>query len=809
MNKTAQIRGVILLLVLAVCSASAAIKTVGGALSGYNVWSDTVIVNASISATNEEGDTLAISAGTTVLMSENTFINMANLTVIANGAEGNNIVFKPLVENTTWKGFYAFSVKVNATFEHVTFEDAYRPQLTGGPNGKGDCGGLMSVNESFGDITFKKCVVTNCGAYGDGGAIFVRNNPLDNGDYCVDLYITETSFTNCSAGKSGGAVALENMKSKTLFSTISLSTFSENSAVTAGGAVYVLKDSTNGFFRSNTFTQNRVTESAGTGGAVLFRKCERVDIEKCNFEKNESFLSGAIQIDSSKYVSIEESVFFNNKGTFSVGAGTISDCDSLFIKRTHFNVNTTPANGVASLTIERCNGYIENSIFSDNISGWCDLLIDECSASGFYLLHNTLYSTNTVYPLVLKKSSTNCTNSYIYNGTDTAVYLDETSNPTFSNCHMSGGFVGPGAAGYTNGGTVFTTKVAPDATTFGFYYNGEPTDNGATPSGITMPKVDFYGKPRMVNGRYDIGAVECIKYPLSASIDAASDTITLNQFDTITVPLNIVDPYIADWAALEVVVEVPFNNEIVAPANIKTTLSEDGSSILVTAGWDVGKAKVILTVKDGDFPAILNSQIDTFWVRTTDVLPTLGLAHDTLKVDLNRAGETYALFTHGKDTTGKNLNFVIDTIIAEAGSPELPKEGITITGAGMKRTIGFSEVATEGVWNIAFALTDGPNERNTVYDTLRCEVKAGIGVISPVKQSLKQGLQIGSHFYPFAAGEPLSVALYNIQGQVLYRKNIESVDGVLNVGSRSIAAGCYLLKIESRSTNLMHRLILR
>lgn len=797
-----------------VFSLQAKITTIGGPISGTQVWTDTVIVNAHISAANAEGDSIRVMPGTVVLVSEGILFKMNNLILHSEGVNGDSIYFKPLVEGKAWQGFLSYTAKTRLILNHTVFEGAHKPQPTGGSNPKANSGGVISLTNSYGRCEIDRCRFSNNSAVGDGGAIYIRNNENDGEEYRVKFYIYNTVLDNNSAGGSAGALGLEHVR-PVHGKVVDNCTFESNTAATKGGAVYLKGISLGSNYadiQNATFKSNKASSMGASGGAVYGVSCDNVAFKNCHFESNSAFIAGALLVDSSKSVFVTESKFNLNETSATTAGAQFNLIDSLLISRTHFSFNkhTGTSNGTASLKVYSCKGRLENSIFTDNQSGYADIQLQNMAEFDFTLIHNTLYSTDVTYPIVYNQASSNCLNSYINNNSDTAIFLtDNTSKPNLSSCHMQGGAAGPGAAEWTNGGTIFTTPAKPNDT-YGFEFGKEPTDNGETPLGITMPTVDFYGNPRLVNGRFDIGAVECVKYPLSVTHGADNDTIAVAQFDSITIPLTVSDPYIKDWSTLTPSIEVTINDDVVKSENIAVTLNSDASSLRIAARDIVGKAKVILTVEDHDFPAILASQKDTFWVKATDIIPTSTIVHDTLKIEKGMSGETFATFTHGKDTTGVNLSFTIDTIIPEVTNA-LTKDMLTISGEKLKRTITISEVPEAGIWKVVTKLTDGATERNVVYDTLICVVDNGIGVLSNNNNISKTqyGLRVGSQFFDFNAGEDLVVELYNLKGQSLYRKDIQSLNGVVNVDSRVLAAGYYFLKIKSSTVSAVHRLFIR
>lgn len=780
--KTSKQQTWLLVLLFMIASVHAGVTTVSGPISGTQVWSDSIIVNGHIYAANADGDSIRVMPGTVVLVSEGMGFNMNNLILHSEGVDGDSIYFKPLVEGKTWKGFTAYASKTRLILNHTVFEGAYKPLPTGGANPKAHCGGVISLTDVSGRCEIDRCRFSNNGAYDAGGAIYIRNAKFDSEVDHLAFYIYNSVLDNNSAKNNGGAIALE-----------------------------YIKPVHNELIKNCTFTNNEVTETSGAGGGLYAKNCNRLIMTTSTFEKNNGFFSGACQIDSSALVEVDECTFAFNTTGFGVAGAHFEKCDSLLINRTRFNLNNHSGNGVASLTVHSSKGRLVNSIFTDNMSGWTDVKIEECADFDFILLHNTLYNTTAPYPIVYKKASSYVYNTYIYNGSDTAAYLSDTDcKPSFNSCHMVGSVVGPGTSDWTNGGTIFTTKANPNVTTYGFEYGKEPTDNGGSVSGIAMPTVDFYGNPRKINDRYDIGAVECTKYPLTVTHGAASDTIALDQFDSITVPLTITDPYIKDWTILTPTISILTNENVIKSEYIVPTLSSAGSSLRIAAGDIVGKAKVVITVEDHDFPAVLQSQSDTFWVRSADIVPTCTIVHDTLDVEKVKRAETFATFTHGKDTSGINLSFRVDTII-DLGVSGLTKDMVTISGTGLKRTITVSDVPVEGLWKIVTELNDGSTERNEVYDTLICRVQEGIGVITGHSNYTQQkyGLQVGTQFYSFKEGENLAVELVNVKGQIIFNKSISSLNGVINVGNQSLASGYYFLKINSSTSSTVHRLFLR
>lgn len=168
----------------------------------------------------------------------------------------------PGPNNLTVSGDNAFAIFGAATDQAVVFKD-----LTVA-NGRASTGNVGSHNGgafhfgAFPQITIDNCVVTNNRANdGDGGAIDFR------GFSTYHLTITNSTFSNNQADGAGGAIFFQQTSSATgTRLTITDSTFTNNTAFGSGGGAIACAATMS--VTDSTFTNNDASFFNGNGGAI-------------------------------------------------------------------------------------------------------------------------------------------------------------------------------------------------------------------------------------------------------------------------------------------------------------------------------------------------------------------------------------------------------------------------------------------------------------------------------------------------------------------------------------------------------------
>ena len=169
------------------------------------------------------------------------------------------------------------------------------------------------------ELTIENCEFINVSANKNGGAIFADINADSDRSANGNVYITNTTFNQCS-GDFGGAL-LQLGGTCNIFD----SKFIDNSAKENGGAIYT--SDVEVYINKTTFTNNKADTDNGKGGALYLDYGLEV-IDNCTFKNNAAKDTGAIYIYQSKY-KIMNSIFENNGKDIHTcfdGEGTIINC---------------------------------------------------------------------------------------------------------------------------------------------------------------------------------------------------------------------------------------------------------------------------------------------------------------------------------------------------------------------------------------------------------------------------------------------------------------------------------------------------
>ncbi|WP_458404601.1 hypothetical protein [Methanobrevibacter sp.] len=287
------------------------------------------------------------------------------------------------ISNTIFENNSAYGTDMNtdgggAIFANGDSENIKFINLTFNNNSAISGGAVLlfaSHQSSYSNIDIVNCEFTNNKATADndwGGSaltinqatgikidksVFDSNSAMSNGavmfDYCSDIEVTKTNFTNNNASRSAGAVYTKrdsfNVNARfneCLFENNTASgETNENTGIGNGGAVQIKGinfNFTNSIFKNNKVTgQNRkagalyclatnvyvdgckfIENSASfIGGAIVGEgNANKLCINNTSFEKNTANEAGAISIYNIKDVIIDNSIFDENEATTKVGA---------------------------------------------------------------------------------------------------------------------------------------------------------------------------------------------------------------------------------------------------------------------------------------------------------------------------------------------------------------------------------------------------------------------------------------------------------------------------------------------------------
>ena len=277
--------------------------------------------------------------------------------------------------------------------------------------------------------------------------------------------------------------------------TISNSWFENNLAMgigstgytAAGGAILSVYNSGSGSITKSTFKDNKVKDSTSTaGGAIKIEDTSSVTIEECVFDGNTAdYIGGAVEVASGGHgastVSIDKSNFTNNAAgyggaVFSDSTTTLTISNSLF----EDNTATSGANSIynmGDMTLTDNEFAADQDVFSteivsgtftdlqdkiNNAQGALDLAYDYAFVEGY----DAAYANGVVIanPITING------NGYTISGSNAARIFNVTSGTlTLTDLTITNGAASEGAAVYINSGAkldatdvTFSNNVALD-----------------------------------------------------------------------------------------------------------------------------------------------------------------------------------------------------------------------------------------------------------------------------------------------------------------------------------------------------------
>jgi len=342
-------------------------------------------------------------------------------------------------------------------------------------NGISDSYDIGALRNNNGTLVLENCIFKNnkCNSFGgvlytqDSTTIsnceFINNTAPRGGAIYISggqLSISNSKFTNNSAvGNSttgfGGAIYSATNAILNIFMT----TFTDNNASRAGGAIYA-QDSQNVKINESSFINNKVTGSEFGGGALYTTGNFAVTIIKSNFTLNTVFNRGGAIYSSNCTYDISESKFDNNTALmggaiFFSGRPTGSLINIAMSNFTNNSATDTQYGGGALVTSGNCDVTIINSNFVSNnafsnggaiySSNTSNIGSNKYTISGstfkdntaqlggaIYNLHSDFTITNSLLDSNIAKGSdgVNCAGGAIYqnNGVLTISYSNFTKN---------------------------------------------------------------------------------------------------------------------------------------------------------------------------------------------------------------------------------------------------------------------------------------------------------------------------------------------------------------------------------------------
>lgn len=212
------------------------------------------------------------------------------------GEEGT--VFK----NSGSSRFFKIGKSVDLKFENVTFD--------GGDAGTGN-GGAIWQNDGTAILSFKNCAFKNNKA-ANGGAVYMAGK---------NLTAESTSFSDNSATTAAGAVGIAGTAEIVSFTGCD---FTSNTAGKHGGALQNCGGvNTQLTVTGGTFSNNKTTDGSGGGGAAITFRGEnpsKTIIDGVTFTGNSAGCQGgSVRVNTPNDISIKNSVISGNKALDGAG----------------------------------------------------------------------------------------------------------------------------------------------------------------------------------------------------------------------------------------------------------------------------------------------------------------------------------------------------------------------------------------------------------------------------------------------------------------------------------------------------------
>lgn len=240
------------------------------------------------------------------------------------GAEGT--IFK----NTGSSRFFKIGKSVDLKFENITFD---------GGNAGNENGGAIWQNDGTAILTFKNCAFKNNNAT-NGGAVYMAGS---------NMTAENTSFSDNTATTAAGAVGIAGTAELVSFTDCD---FTSNTAGKHGGALQNCGgEKTRLTVTRGTFSSNKTTDGSGGGGAAITFRGDKPSITIIDgvvFSGNSAGCQGgAVRVNTVNDISIKNSVISGNKALDGAGL-YVGGAASVKIDKTQIrgNQSKTYAGGI-------------------------------------------------------------------------------------------------------------------------------------------------------------------------------------------------------------------------------------------------------------------------------------------------------------------------------------------------------------------------------------------------------------------------------------------------------------------------------
>lgn len=294
------------------------------------------------------------------------------------GAEGT--IFK----NTGSSRFFKIGKSVDLKFENITFD---------GGNAGTENGGAIWQNDATAILAFKNCAFKNNKA-NNGGAIYMAGSNMTS---------ESTSFSDNTATTAAGAVGIAGTAELVSFTDCN---FTSNTAGKHGGALQNYGgEKTRLTVTGGTFSNNKTTDgSVGGGAAITFRgeKPSITIIDGVTFSGNSAGCQGgAVRVNTVNDISIKNSVISDNKALDGAGL-YVGGAASVKIDKTQIsgNQSKTYAGGIyvgadADVFMNACSIFDNSNTTANAGARWGAAIFVHSVAKANICLNNSSIADHT------------------------------------------------------------------------------------------------------------------------------------------------------------------------------------------------------------------------------------------------------------------------------------------------------------------------------------------------------------------------------------------------------------------------------
>ena len=294
------------------------------------------------------------------------------------GAEGT--IFK----NTGSSRFFKIGKSVDLKFENITFD---------GGNAGTENGGAIWQNDATAILAFKNCAFKNNKA-NNGGAIYMAGSNMTS---------ESTSFSDNTATTAAGAVGIAGTAELVSFTDCD---FTSNTAGKHGGALQNYGgEKTRLTVTGGTFSNNKTTDgSVGGGAAITFRgeKPSITIIDGVTFSGNSAGCQGgAVRVNTVNDISIKNSVISGNKALDGAGL-YVGGAASVKIDKTQIsgNQSKTYAGGIyvgadADVFMNACSIFGNSNTTANAGARWGAAIFVHSVAKANICLNNSSIADHT------------------------------------------------------------------------------------------------------------------------------------------------------------------------------------------------------------------------------------------------------------------------------------------------------------------------------------------------------------------------------------------------------------------------------